>query len=670
MKSVRARRRGGQPRQQSLRRDGDDQTGDEDASGSPIVRLALAHWPAAAVLIGRDGRITAGNRAAARLFGYDQSDLTEVAIDELIPAWRPLDRDHNDIGARRSRRRRATGHRLDGSTFALRFVQMPVAAEDIHCTLIAIAPRAGLNAGGHVAHVRNRHSEERLRAAVRAGRIGTWVWDLRKRTVWWDSAMYKLWGQRRHHGILPISTATALLHPEDREWVGRSMDEYLASGAREISLEFRLLSPDGNTQWIAVSGQIERDAQGQATRLIGATIDVTARRQAEETLHRSQKIEALGTLAGGIAHDFNNILLAIAGNTRLAMQELPPEHPVQSGLAEIAKASARATDLVNRILTFSRQRESRREILQLQPAVEEALALLRATLPAMIEINSSFAENLPPVRADATQIHQIIINLMTNAAHAIGDGTAGCITVALDEAHVARGLGERGAVTPELKAGRYVRLSVSDTGGGMDKVTLDRVFDPFFTTKPVGRGTGLGLSVVDGIMRSHEGSVIVSSEPGKGATFRLYFPAADASPAVEARRAQGELSEVQTPGRGRRVMYIDDEEALVYLMTRVLQRSGYQVTGFSDAEQALRALRDRPRDFDVIVTDLSMPGMSGFHVARAIQQIRDDLPVVVTSGYVRPEDRETAREVGVRELVLKPDTVEELARVLEKVFEH
>ena len=659
MKSVRANRRGGQPGQQSLRRDGDDQTGETGGLRSPIVHLALAHWPAAAMLIDAHGHITAGNRAAAKLFGYEQRDLRQVALDELIPAWRPL-----DPGERHARRRRATGHRHDGSTFPLRFIQLPVDAIDTRCTLVAVRPRPGRNGGGHVAHVRNRHSEERLRAAVRAGRIGTWVWDLRKRTVWWDSAMYKLWGQRRQHGILPIVTATVLIHPDDREWVGRSMDEYVKSGAREISLEFRLLRPDNVTQWISVSGLIERDEHGKATRMIGATIDVTARRSAEEALHHAQKIEALGTLAGGIAHDFNNILLAIAGNTRMAQQELAPDHAIQSWLAEIAKASARASDLVNRILTFSRQSDCRRAVMQLQPAVEDAIKLLRATLPAMIEINCNFAEDLPPIRADATQIHQIMINLVTNSAHAIGDGAAGCITVSLDEAHVA----QASASAPELKAGRYVRLSVSDTGTGMDQATLDRVFDPFFTTKPVGRGTGLGLSVVDGIMRSHEGSVIVSSEPGRGATFRLYFPAVAPAPS-EAGTLQRELEPPAAEGGGRRVMYIDDEDALVYLMTRMLQKSGYRVTGFTDAEQALQVLREQPGEFDVIVTDLSMPGMSGFHVTRAIQQIRADLPVVVTSGYVRAEDRQTAKELGVRELVLKPDTVEQLARVLANVFE-
>lgn len=633
--------------------------------GPPSIRLALENWPTAAVLIDHDGRITACNRAAARSFGYLPRDLCRVSLLQLIPDWQPLDRVDRDRPAdARPTRQRAIGHRRDGGTFPLQFSQVLVEADSALWTLVSISPRLRSAAAGSNFD-RDRHSpEERLRAAVKAGRIGTWIWDLRKRTVWWDDLMYEITGRQRQEEILPAAATATIMHPDDAQWVAEAMDGILRGATQEFSQEFRILGGGGETQWLALSGRIERDERGRPLRMIGATIDVTARKQAEETLRHAQKIEALGTLAGGIAHDFNNILLAIAGNTRLAMSELPADHPIQSGLAEVAKASARATDLVNRILTFSRQSESRREIIQLQPAVEEAVKLLRATLPAMIAIRCKFADDLPAVRADATQIHQIVINLLTNSAHAIGEEAAGSITVELDQVHFA----QNDVLMPELTAGCYVRLSVTDNGCGMDKATLDRVFDPFFTTKSVGRGTGLGLSVVHGIVRNHEGAIIALSEPGRGATFRLYFPAVD-EPAVESQSPDHAIVPAPVHGRGRRVMYIDDEEALVFLMSRVLQKSGYDVTGFSEAEKALQVLQERPNDFDVIVTDLSMPGMSGFHVARAVQGIRADLPVIVTSGYVRPEDRETASQIGVRELVLKPDTVEELAQSLERVFE-
>ena len=663
MKPVRAKGRDAKSRRSSPSHDGHDATGDEGALGPPIIRLALENWPAGAVLIDRDGCIIAANRAAAKLFGYSLPDLHQVSLSELIPDWRPL----GPVVARgeslspRATRRSATGHRLDGASFPLRYSQLLVEADSALWTLVSVSARGR---GAAAQDVPDQHSpEERLRAAVKAGGIGTWIWDLRDRTVWWDDAMYELWGRRRQEEVLPAATAAQLIHPDDQQWAGAQLMGFLQSDAQEFSQEFRVHRPD-KVLWVAVTGRIERDEQGQAVRLIGATIDVTARKQAEESLRHAQKIEALGTLAGGIAHDFNNILLAIAGNTRLAMTELPPDHPVQQGLNEIATASARASDLVNRILTFSRQGESRREVISLQPAVEEAVKLLRATLPAMVDIRCHFTADLPLVRADATQIHQIVINLLTNSAHAIGDEAAGVITVELDEVRFA----QSDILMPELKAGRYVRLSVSDTGCGMDKATLDRAFDPFFTTKPPGRGTGLGLSVVHGIVRNHEGAIIVSSEPGRGSTFRLYFPVIDAPQAAMAKPAnKGDRRESR--GDGRRVMYIDDEEALVFLMSRVLQRAGYEVTGFSDPEQALQVLQARARDFDVVVTDLSMPGMSGFHLARAIKEFRADLPIVVTSGYLRAEDREVAREIGIRDLVLKPDTVEELGQVLERVFE-
>ncbi|HEV8644387.1 MAG TPA: ATP-binding protein, partial [Burkholderiales bacterium] len=328
-------------------------------------------------------------------------------------------------------------------------------------------------------------------------------------------------------------------------------------------------------------------------------------------------------------------------------------------LLEIDKASARAADLVQRILAFSRQQEIKRKVVQLQPVVEEALKLIRPTLSAMIEIKARFAANVPEVAADSSQIHQLIMNLATNSAHAIAAGI-GLIEISLDAPTVTADFARTSA---DLREGRYARLSVSDNGCGMDKATLERIFDPFFTTKPAGQGTGLGLSTVDGIMRSHEGAVTVYSQPGKGTTFHLYFPAiGDAATEIEA--PQQEVAR----GKGEKVLYVDDEDALVRLSTRTLNRLGYRVSGFASPVEALNAFRSHPHDFDVVVTDLSMPGMSGFDLARALLEIRPDVPIVMTSGYVRPEDQEMASRLGIRELILKPNTVSELGRILDELL--
>jgi CheY-like chemotaxis protein len=277
----------------------------------------------------------------------------------------------------------------------------------------------------------------------------------------------------------------------------------------------------------------------------------------------------------------------------------------------------------------------------------------------MAKIQSRFSTDTPPVNADSTQIHQIIMNLVTNAAHAIGDD-GGTIAVEIDRVHAGNGSLD---IPPELVPGTYARIRVADTGCGMTRGTLDRIFDPFFTTKPVGQGTGLGLSVVHGIVRSHEGVITVESEPDRGSMFSVYLPAS-ARPVDQTGTPVAPVER----GRGQRVMYVDDEEALVYLLTRTLERLGYDVVGFNDPGQALQAFQGNPAGFDVIVTDVAMPGMSGFHLARALLEIRADIPIVMTSGYVRPQDREAAQKIGVRELILKPDTLEELGRTLQHLF--
>ncbi|HVF17552.1 MAG TPA: ATP-binding protein, partial [Steroidobacteraceae bacterium] len=352
-------------------------------------------------------------------------------------------------------------------------------------------------------------------------------------------------------------------------------------------------------------------------------------------------------------------LLAISGNTRLAIGDLPPGHPAEVSLLEVDKASQRAAQLVQRILAFSRQNEPKREVLRLQPIVAEALQLMRATLPALIEIRSSYGTDLPNVSADATQIHQIVMNLLTNAGHAIGDDP-GYVTVAMERVTLTA---ESSATTGNLPPGPYVCLSVSDTGIGMSAATMDRIFDPFFTTKPIGQGTGLGLSVVHGILRHLGGAITVQSSPGQGTTFQLYFPALEQSEPL--RVAPREKPE---PGQGQRIMYIDDEDALVFLAKRNLERLGYRVSGFTDPTLALEAFKSSPYDFDVIVTDQSMPGMSGLHLSEALLRIRADVPIVMTSGYVRTKDRDSALALGVRHMIAKPNTIDELGHALVTLF--
>ena len=412
-------------------------------------------------------------------------------------------------------------------------------------------------------------------------------------------------------------------------------------------------------RWLQTTYTPDRDERGAVRGFVGLVHDVTERRHAEESQLRSKKLEALGTLSGGIAHDFNNILLAINGNARLAAADLPPDHPAQASLGQISRAGARGADLVRQILAFSRAEEPRRVRLDLGPVVQEAIQLVRSILPPLVEVRSHVGDELPAVAADATQVHEIIVNLATNAAAAIG-AEGGVIDICLDPATIDAGHAD---LALGLALGLYARLTVSDTGHGMEQAVAERIFDPFFTTKPLGQGTGLGLSVVHGIVASYGGAIGVDSRPGRGTTFRLYFPVGQPNAAVAA------PPPAESPrGRGERVLYVDDDDMLVTLITRVLTKLGYRVTGHQDPAAALRDVRAHPDAFDVIVTDLSMPGMSGIRLTREVLAVRPDLPILMTTGYVRPGDDVAIREAGVRALILKPDTVDQLGAVLDETL--
>ena len=381
-----------------------------------------------------------------------------------------------------------------------------------------------------------------------------------------------------------------------------------------------------------------------------------ARAKLEAQLRESQKMEALGTLAGGVAHDFNNALAAILGNTELIRQDVGPGHAALESLDEISKASRRAKNLVQQILAFGRRQTIERKVIALAPVVQEAVKFLRSTIPAGISLNVECAPEVPSVLADATQIEQVLINLGSNAWYAVdGQARAGLIEIRLQT---------------ELRNGqRFVVLTVRDNGRGMDDATRARIFEPFFTTKPVDKGTGLGLSVVYGIVQAHEGSIEVHSTPGEGASFVISFPAAQASATLVPSKNESpggtDAGEVRALwSAGKRVLYVDDEESIVSLIKRLLERRGYRVSGYTDPLEALAAVRADPEKFDLAVTDYNMPQTSGLEFARTLREIRADLPVILTSGYITEELQQEAVAAGVRELIFKAEAVEVLCEAI------
>ena len=480
-------------------------------------------------------------------------------------------------------------------------------------------------------------------------------------------------------------TAATLFQCPADEALGSPLSRFLPNAGEALAFtqvasqallgELPAQTAAGQELSIEVSVSVERHLTGETITVFAR--DLTARKSAEShramleaQLRESQKMQAVGTMAGGIAHDFNNILGAILGNVELARADLPTDSPALVSLHEIGKAGRRARELVRQILTFSRNEAPQRSAISLLDVVHETERLLRVTLPPTVDFKLTLARNTPAVLADATQVEQALINLCTNAIHALGEAR-GRVEIRLARVEPDPRLLERLG----LPAGVYVRLSVQDSGQGMDKATLERIFEPFFTTKPVGQGTGLGLAVVHGVMRTHEGAVDVSSTPGQGSTFSLYFPAATgtqrrsteaAAPAPETR---GPEPLRQAPeSQGRHVMYVDDDQALVFLVERLLRRRGYRVSTYTDPHAAARALRADPAACDLLVTDYNMPGYSGVDLLREVRRIRPDLPVALASGYVTTEIERSALAEGAQALIHKPNDVEELCATVQRLL--
>jgi len=515
-----------------------------------------------------------------------------------------------------------------------------------------------------------RESEERYALAMEGANEGHWDWDVRNDRLFLSPKMMMLGGQRADSEIDSRAAwlAKIVLHPDDSPRFEAAFRDHFEGRTPRFECEYRVRQPNGDWHWLFARGRCLADSAGTPFRFVGSAIDVTAQKQAqfdkeqlETQLRQSQKMEAIGTLAGGIAHDFNNILGAILGYGELALEHCAATSELRRYLDNVMHASERAKRLVERILGFSRSGLGDRGPVNVESVVREALELLEASLPAGIRLQRRIEAGNAAVIGDATYLHQVVMNLCTNAIQAMEHG--GLISVVLErhEQHERRTL-TRGSVAP----GPFVRLMVSDTGHGIPPMVLERMFDPFFTTKDVGEGTGLGLSLVHGIVTDLGGAIDVTTTAGVGTQFEIWLPTAGLAPTPSV-----ETSQAPPRGKGETVMIVDDERPLVALAEEIIAELGYEPVGFDSSSAALEAFRATPERFDLVLTDESMPGLIGTELAQATRRFRPNIPIILMTGYGGPQITNHAADVGVNEVLRKPlhrrDLAESLARVLESV---
>jgi signal transduction histidine kinase/ActR/RegA family two-component response regulator len=490
--------------------------------------------------------------------------------------------------------------------------------------------------------------------------LGSYSWEVATGVWSCSQGLDKIFGIEDPAFVKDWAGFVRIVHPQERAAMQRYVTEEVLKQRVPFDRVYRILRlHDQRERWVHGMGKLILGEGGRVERMVGTIQDITERRLLEERMLQAQKMQAIGTLAGGIAHDFNNMLAAMFGYCYLLEQDTQGNRAAQESIAEIFKAANRAKELVQQILTFSRQREQKREVLRLEPILKETTKFLRASLPPQINIQKHFAADTPAVLADPTQVYQVAMNLATNALHAM-ENRPGVLTLNLEPFQPDPDFLRR---QPDCRLIAYARLTVADTGQGMDAATMARIFEPFFTTKPTGQGTGLGLAVVHGIIQAHEGFITVDSQIGCGTTFCVYFPAQAAGAPVS------EPAPDPAPrGSGEQLLLVDDEPALTKSLQLLLSRLNYQVTTATGAGEAIALFRQDPGRFALALTDLAMPEMNGLEVARRLHELRPDLPVLLASGFTADLTPEALREAGILAVVEKPIAMQALAAQLRRAL--
>ncbi len=621
-----------------------------------------------AMAISEHGNFVDANDAVLRLFGYTREELVGSPIARCIaPEFHALAA--ASIAANREYAAEFRLVRKDGTQFDAEIQAKTIRYGSRTLRLNLLRDITQRRQSAESLH----DSQAKLGLALGLARLGQWEMDVATSTFIFDDDFLKLLGTSAEreggHRMAAAEYARRFVAPDQAVLVAEEIGKAIATADPNFTrqLEHQFIRADGSLGIMLVRFGIVKDATGRTVRTYGVNQDITEQKVAEqqrvrlgEQLQQAQKMEALGTLAGGIAHDFNNILTGILGHLQLATMDLPSGHPARAGVDEAAKAGRRARDLVARILAFSRRSQHERKPAALAPVVDEVLHLLRASLPATIRINRLVEPDCPPVLCDAAQIHQVIMNLGTNAAHAMR-AHGGVLTVELARVVPDGALRRR---HPQVNPTHTIRLSVRDTGTGMDEDVLKRIYEPFYTTKATGEGSGLGLTMVYSIIEDHLAAIVVDSTPGEGTTFDLYFSPAPTGVATAPAFPVPQRPALAPFGRDRAVLLVDDDEDVRAVGTTILRRLGFRPVAFADPAAALVAFRAAPDLFCAAISDLTMPGMTGVELAGQLLAIRPRLPLVLASGNLNTD---TERH-GVQHTIRKPFDLEELASLLRQLL--
>ena len=604
------------------------------------------------------GFFTYVTTSVKNLFGYDPSDLLGRSyIDFLFPDDIPfLTRRFKDvlagnIKASEYRILKKTGEAwwVQSSSRPLYYQGRPVGLQMV---------MSDIN-NRKLTEESLQKNEKLLNEIQHLTRIGGWEYHLAVRKMHWTDSVFHILEIPRDFDPNNFYKEIKTFMPEDWKRLKQAFRRAVVYG-EPYDLEIQLKTAAGNLLWMRTTAQAEQK-DGRTARVFGNIIDITERKNAEAEkaklefqLRQAYKMEAIGTLAAGIAHDFNNILTAIMSNTELSLLFMPANHKIRKNLEQILKSGNRARDLVRQILTFSRRTDIEPRPVDMVLLVEEGIKFLRASLPPSVEIKQDINRIQGSVLADSTQLHQVMINLCTNAVQAMPEA-GGILTVSLKPVELDP---EQTAEFADLKPGAYQRLTVADNGHGIDQETLERIFDPFFTTKETGQGTGLGLALVHGIVKSHKGAITVSSRPNQGTTFHVYLPW------HKSLNPENNLAVNNPVGGKEHILLVDDEEPLVEVIREILEHLGYRVSSFVSGREALRAYKENPFGFDLVITDESMPRMSGSQLARELLSLRPDQPIILCTGYSEAISEGLAREIGISAFLMKPITISELGRTI------